>query len=237
MREYERFINREDHDHIVTCEYPLIDFPDSSAGNSFRRLASRINRNNAPAIAFKLHNNSYVAYDTILGGDRPSSAFYYAFEGTLTIALGPVRESGDAVIHEDLRNSHHYKELIQRGAKVRSGHVGYITLPNQGERIHVALLDALGSRDPVNPNQLEYAITATLIQNGFVALTSDGFPVEIQGLSALPETIKNNGNSNEYKPEDIAAFVARLRATRKAKRMNSQAISRGLEPLAAILTD
>jgi len=155
-------------------EYEII--PNATPKTSSRLLKVRefFDTDTERSIAFQLHNNSTGRY----GSRRPASAYFTRLDNKLIIEWGEIDAQGDAKLHQYLNRSVDYVQRVREGGVVRSGHIGYINLPKVG-RLRVALLDSLWSGKPVSPQNPEHNMVITLLHNGIIPITSDGYPPQI----------------------------------------------------------
>lgn len=163
---------------IVRDEYDIAE-ASPEMNKVLNGMKKIIDKETAQAIAFKLRNNSAIASEDRLGNIRPVSAYYTILGQKLIIERGGIDPQGNAKLHDHLHRSVDYMDRVKKGGMIRSGHIGRINLPGIEKEIIVALFDSLDSAFPVNPQNPEYSMTTTLFRNGFLPVTSDGYPVEI----------------------------------------------------------
>lgn len=155
-------------------EYKIVSRTTSEIDGRLLELKKLFDRETARTTAFKLHNNN-VDRD---GNKRPASAYFTILGNRLIIEWGEIDAQGDAKLHQYLSRSVDYAQRVKKGGIVRSGHIGHVNLPKAG-RIRIALLDSLWSQNPISPQDAEHNIVTTLLHNGILPITSDGYPISI----------------------------------------------------------
>ncbi len=155
-------------------EYEIIPNATPEISRRLFEFKNLFDRDIARAIAFKLRNNNTDRYDV----KRPASAYFTRLDNKLIIEWGEIDAQGDAKLHQYLNRSVDYVQRVKKGGIVRSGHIGYINLPKAG-RLRVALLDSLWSENPISPQNPEHNMVTTLLHNGILPITSDGYPPQI----------------------------------------------------------
>ncbi len=142
-------------------------------------LNNRIDEITARGIESKFINNSFVAYEYMLGTGRPLSAFYTYFknEGIVVIEAGGINESGESKLHDFLRDTIDYNKRRDQGALVRSGHIGSVINLELNHPTRIALFDCFTTDSRISVSSQDYPIVATLLKNDIIPVTSDGHPV------------------------------------------------------------
>ena len=151
-------------------EYKIISNFSFVINNSLLEFRRLFDEKTARSIAFQLHNNSTGSY----ASKRPASAYFTELDDKLIIEWGEIDAQGDAKLHHYLNRSVDYVQRVREGGVVRSGHIGHINFPGAG-KLRVALLDSLWSENPISPLNPEYNMVTTLLHNGILPITSDGY--------------------------------------------------------------
>lgn len=128
----------------------------------------------APLLQSRMHNNCNLGYD-----ERPASAFYVILDKELVVIWGKVNSVGIAKVHEHLRASDEYLKVSNKCNKLFSGHLGTVEIPGLPRPIKVALFDSIRAGDRIDKTYNEFPAIVTVIVNGIVPVTTDGYVVDL----------------------------------------------------------
>lgn len=166
-------------------EYAVVEGVSSPTLSHYSQLGKSVLPHSS-GIEFKMHNNSNnSASYRELGKRRPASAYFTLLNGILIIEWGEIDPKGTAKLHDYLNREIDYLERVQNGGTVRSGHIGYFTIPEIETELRFALFDSLTGVVKLEDNRPENKMVSTLLNNGFMPVTSDGLPL------ALTEDLEN----------------------------------------------
>lgn len=159
-------------------EYVVQNCVNQSQLELLNSIRNNLDKDLAGFLSFRLHKNSSVASNKIFGSDRPASAYYSIYGNRLTIVWGKMDMLGLAKLHDFLRDDPVFLRMRENGCKVRSGHTATITIPSIGQPVRVALFDSLSDGKSINSGSEEFPMITTMIANGIVPITSDGYIVK-----------------------------------------------------------
>lgn len=181
-------MSKETQKIIPEVSHPLIGTDLYPAERDFSRKTLLFTANRAllvptPKLAeelsFKLRNNSEKSEQ--FGNDRPKSAYfsYNPHRASVMIEWGEIAADGTAQLHDFLNREINPTQRDNQGWTVRSGHIGNIRFPHAEEPVPVALFDSIARTREITPQEAEYPIVLTLINNNIIPIGSDGYPVQI----------------------------------------------------------
>ncbi len=163
-----------------------------------RKAIASITPQVAIAIEQKLHNNSSIAWRSLIGDGRPKSAYFTLLDGQLIIEWGEIDvNNGQAKLHNYLNRTIDFITRRENGGVIRSGHIADIQIPdfqyptpNTTQR--VGLIDSINKERIITPNIAEYHIVTTLWQQGIIPVSSNGYPAIISQTDPHQHSFTNN---------------------------------------------